>query len=533
MHKTAIAYAVGKLMQIMGGLLLVPLALSVYDHRMLSVVGMLAVPEIYGSIIGAVSSLGLGTLAVSLFREGKSYQGVREGLAIVTIGWITLTFFGCLPMFFWLLNGQDGGGHFSILRAFTDAYFEIMSGFTTTGATILYDIEGAPDAIHFLRAMAHWLGGMGIITLAIVIFPGMGVGAYQMFKSEVPGPSKDKLTPRLSQTTSILWGVYGLFTAVETVLLIIGGMTPFDAVCHSFATMATGGFSTEGASIAAYQSDFIRWVIIIFMYFAGVNFLLHFRALRGDYLTMLRDREFVFYNLVIGVSIVIITGVLYFQGLPSMDVAADSFRHAGISAEVFAQHYTEQKALYSSLYDTFRIATFQTLSIVTTTGFATADFDLWPDILRFILIFLMFFGGCAGSTGGGMKMIRVLVAFKVVLTTIRKRSQPRLVAPVRVGDQVVSESMVVDIVSFFILFTGLFILVALLMTLFVPDLTTAVSASIATLGNIGPGLAGVGAVEHYGWIPIPGKWLLVVSMLLGRLEIFTVLVCLRPSVWRK
>ena len=533
MHKTAIAYAVGKLMQIMGGLLLAPLGLSIYDHRLLSLSGILAVPEVYGSIIGAILSFGLGTLAVHVFRGGKSYQGVREGLAIVTIGWITLTFFSCLPMFFWLLNGQPDGTQYSVLRAFTDAYFEIMSGFTTTGATILYNIEGAPDAIHFLRALTHWLGGMGIITLAIVVFPGMGVGAYQMFKSEVPGPSKDKLTPRLSQTTSILWGVYGLFTLVETVLLMVGGMTLFDAVCHSFATMATGGFSTEGASIAAYDSEFIRWVIIVFMYLAGVNFLLHFRALRGDVKTMLRDREFMFYNLVIGVSVVVITSVLYFQGLPSIEIAADSFRHAGISAEAFAAHYAEQSALYDSLYDTFRIATFQTLAIVTTTGFATVDFDLWPDLLRFLLVFLMFFGGCAGSTGGGMKMIRVLVAFKVVLTTIRKRSQPRLVAPVRVGGQVVPDTMVVDIVSFFILFTGLFILVGMLMTLFVPDLTTAVSASIATLGNIGPGLAGVGAIEHYGWIPLPGKWLLVISMLLGRLEIFTVLVCLRPAIWRK
>jgi trk system potassium uptake protein TrkH len=533
MHKTAIVYAVGKLMQITGGLLLIPLAISVYDHRQLSIAAILSVPEVYGGIIGASLSFVLGTLAVYHFREGKSYQGVREGLAIVTIGWIVLTFFSCMPMFFWLLTGQDGGPQYSVFRAFTDAYFEIMSGFTTTGATILSDIERAPDAIHFLRAMTHWLGGMGIITLAIVVFPGLGVGAYQMFKSEVPGPSKDKLTPRLSQTTSILWGVYGLFTLIETILLVIGGMTPFDAVCHSFATMATGGFSTEGASIAAYQSHFIQWVIIVFMYLAGVNFLLHFRALRGDYWTMLRDREFVFYNLVIGVAIVVITGVLYFQGLPSVESAADSFRHVDTSAEDFTRHYVEQAGRYDSLYDTFRIAAFQTLSIVTTTGFSTVDFDLWPDVLRFILIFLMFFGGCAGSTGGGMKMIRVLVAFKVVMTTIRKRSQPRLVAPVRVGEQVIPDTMVLDIVSFFVLFTGLFILVALLMTLFVPDLTTAVSASIATIGNVGPGLAGVGAIEHYGWIPIPGKWVLIVSMLLGRLEIFTVLVCLRPAVWRK
>ena len=426
MHKTGIAYAVGKLMQIMGGLLLVPLGIAMYENFDLSVMAMVRLPEIYGFIIAAVSSTVLGTAATLLFAEGKTYQGVREGLAIVTIGWITLTFFSCLPLFTWLYANPPTAdtGWF---RAFTDAYFEIMSGFTTTGATILFTIEGTPDSLHVLRALTPWLGGMGIITLAIVVFPGMGVSAYQMFKSEVPGPSKDKLTPRLSQTTSILWGVYGLFTGIEAVLLFIGGMTPFDAICHAFATMATGGFSTENASIAAYDSEFIRWVIIVFMYLAGVNFILHFRALRGDFQTMFRNREFLFYNLVIGMAIVIITSVLYFGGLPPVEAAADSYRHTGISAETFQAHYDAQAAQFESLYDTFRIATFQTISIVTTTGFATADFDLWPDLLRAMLIFLMFFGGCAGSTGGGMKMVRVLVVVTVIQTAIRKRSQPRLV----------------------------------------------------------------------------------------------------------
>jgi trk system potassium uptake protein TrkH len=373
---------------------------------------------------------------------------------------------------------------------------------------------------------------MGIITLAIVVFPGMGVTAYQMFRSEVPGPSTDKLTPRLSQTSSILWGVYGLLTLAEVVLLILAGMTPFDAVCHSFATMATGGFSTENASIAAYESDWIRWIIIVFMFFAGINFLLHFKALRGNLQSLFRDREFVFYCGVIITAIIITTGVLYFVGLTPMEQAAQSYRYERPIHE-FAAHYAQQESLYGSLYDTFRIACFQTLSIVTTTGFATVDFDLWPDLLRFLMVFLMFFGGCAGSTGGGMKMIRVMIVFRVAINSIRKRSQPRLIAPVKLGGQVVDDAQVVDVVSFFILFTGLFILVGLLMTLFVPDLTTAIAASIATLGNIGPGLAGVGAVENYAWMPIPAKWLLVVSMLLGRLEIFTVLVCLRPAVWRK
>lgn len=532
MHKTAIAYSVGKLLQIMGLLLLVPMAIGLYDQRAAGWSAAVAHPQVYGFILASLLSVGLGTIAVRVFRSGRHLQGIKEGLAIVCIGWVTLTFFSCLPMYVWLMYGQ-GSPDYHWFAAFTDAYFEIMSGFTTTGATILTNIEAAPRSILFLRALTHWLGGMGIITLAIVVFPGMGVTAYQMFKSEVPGPSKDKLSPRLSQTTSILWGVYGLLTLAEVVLLWLGGMTLFDAVCHAFATMATGGFSTENASVAAYHSDFIRWVIIFFMWCAGINFLLHFRALRGDFKGFFRDSEFRFYNAVIVIAIVLTTVVLSIQGQKPIDEARQSWRHDQPTEQEFTEHYQKQAAQFGSLYDTFRIATFQTLSIVTTTGFATADFDLWPDVLRFGLVLLMFFGGCAGSTGGGMKMIRILIVARASINAIRKRTQPRLVVPVKTGGHVVDELQVNSVLSFFVLFTSLFVLTALLMTFFVPDLMTAITCSIATIGNIGPGLAGIGAVEHYGWIPIPGKWILMASMLLGRLEIFTVLVCLRPAVWRK
>ncbi|MBD3402780.1 TrkH family potassium uptake protein [candidate division GN15 bacterium] len=532
MHKTAVAYSVGKLMQIMGLLLLVPMAIGVYDHRSQGFSAAVGHPDVYGFVLAALLTSGLGSVAVRIFRGGRDLMGVREGLAIVAIGWVTLTFFSCLPMFVWLLYGP-GVAQYSVFGAFTDAYFEIMSGFTTTGATILTNIEAAPRSILFLRALTHWLGGMGIITLAIVVFPGMGITAYQMFKSEVPGPHKEKLSPRLSQTTAILWGVYGLLTGAQTILLIIGGMTPFEAICHAFATMATGGFSTENTSIAAYQSEFIRWVIIIFMWFAGVNFLLHFRALRGNIRGMFYDREFIFYNSIILIAIVVITAILHFHGPASFDIAADSWRYGEQSIEEFSEHYREQSGLFSSLYQTFRIAAFQTIAIVTTTGFATADFDMWPNAVRFILVLLMFLGGCAGSTGGGIKMVRIMIVVKVIVNAIRKRAQPKLVVPVKVGGQVVDDNQVLSVLSFLTLFIGLFVATGLLMTLFVDDLTTAVACSIATIGNIGPGLAGIGAVENYGWIPLPGKWILVASMLLGRLEIFTVLVILRPGFWRK
>jgi trk system potassium uptake protein TrkH len=530
MRKRAVGYAIGKLLQVMSGLLIIPLAIGLWDYteQGATLTHALSMQEIPGFLWAIIISLVVGSVLVWLCRGARHLQGVREGYAIVTLGWLALTFVNSLPLLTWFQATGDS----SFFMCFTDAFFEIMSGFTTTGATVISNIEGLPRSMQFLRCLTHWLGGMGIITLAIAIFPAMGVSGYQMFRGEVPGPTKDRLQPRLAQTASILWGVYLLLSLAETILLTVAGMSVFDAVCHTFATMATGGFSNNNASIGGYNSDLIEWVIIIFMYFAGINFLLHFKALRGNLNTMFRNREFVFYNGVILVAIILITGVLLAQGLAPIDEALESYRHDPIGPVEMAEHYVFEEQKVDGLYNTIRTATFQAVAIITTTGFATADFDIWPDFLRVLLVFLMFFGGCAGSTGGGMKMIRIMIVFKVAVTHLRRLAQPRLVAPVKVGGQTVDEGQIVNIVSFFILFVGLFVLVALAMTLFVPDVTTAVTCSIATIGNIGPGLAGIGAIENYGWIPIPGKWLLVFSMLLGRLEIFTVLIVLRPSVWR-
>jgi trk system potassium uptake protein TrkH len=248
---------------------------------------------------------------------------------------------------------------------------------------------------------------------------------------------------------------------------------------------------------------------------------------------MYTDREFLFYNGVIIAAIIVITLVLSLGGLDSFDETSQHFRHGEISVDEAAAHYTAEEAKIDSFGRTIRVAVFQTLSIATTTGFVTADFDLWPSILLILLLLLMFFGGCAGSTGGGMKMIRIMIVAKVAINQLRKLGQPRLVAPVKIGEETIDDKMIINVIVFSVLFVALFVLVAILMTLFVPDLTTAAACSIATLANIGPGLSGVGAVENYGWIPVPGKWILIMAMLLGRLEIFTVLVLFRPMAWRK
>ena len=267
MHKSAVGYGIGKLMQVLGIVLIVPFAIAAYDNRAFSLAELITTPEVGGFVIAVVLSLSLGTGLATLFRGGRYLQGIKEGYAIVTLGWLAVAFWCSLPFVFYFLaeRGPDVSG---LLRVFTDAFFEVMSGLTTTGATILTDVEAVPRSLLFLRSLTHWLGGMGIITLAIAIFPSMGISAYQMFRGEVPGPSKDKLRPRLAETVSVLWGVYVLLTAIQTLLLFFGGMDLFESVCHSFATMATGGFSTRNDSIAAFDSDFIHWVIILFMYLA-------------------------------------------------------------------------------------------------------------------------------------------------------------------------------------------------------------------------------------------------------------------------
>jgi len=533
MNKKTVFYVIGRLMIIMAGILLVPLAISFYYDFPENISEIWSDAEKVGFIVTILLSAVTGFIVTRAFRSDQQLEGIKEGFAIVSLGWVSLAFWGAIPFFVYFLSILENSSLLDIIVAFTNAYFEICSGFTTTGATILTDIEIVPKGLLFWRSLTHWLGGMGIITLAIAIFPAMGVSGYHMFRGEVPGPTAERIQPRLAQTAAILWGVYALLSLIETILLLLGGMDLFDSLCHTFGTMATGGFSTKNASIGYYNSDYIDWVITLFMFLAGINFLIHYRVLRGNFSDLTTNREFHFYLGTIIVTIVVFTGLIYWAGVKPAYQAVDQFQYAPLPYDEFKDHVAAESENVSGLYGSFRRTAFQVVAIVTTTGYGTADFDIWPDFCRFGLLLLMFWGGCAGSTGGGMKMIRIIVLFKVGWRELQKMIRPHLVAPLKIGGVSMDEQRVINIGAFFILFVVTFVIGSFIMTLFVPDLVTAIASVAATLGNIGPGLNGIGPTQNYAWIPIPGKWVLIICMLLGRLEIFTILLALRPSFWKK
>ncbi len=441
-------------------------------------------------IISALITFIVGFIS---FKFTKFNQDVRarEGFAIVTMGWTSFSFFGCLPF---LLSGH--------IPSITDAFFETMSGFTTTGASILTDIEKLPHGILFWRSFTHWLGGMGIIVLSLAILPFLGVGGMQLFKAEVPGPVPDKLTPRVTETAKILWGVYILISALETLFLLLGGMNLFDSLCHTFGTMATGGFSTKNASIGHYESPFIQYVVIFFMITAGTNFSLHYRFMQKDFKSYIKNTEFSFF-------LILILGATLFIGY---DTLTNHFP------------YVEEA---------FRKTLFQVVSILTTTGYVTADYEQWKISSQFVLFLFMFIGGCAGSTGGGMKIIRLYVLIQLVRTEIKKLLHPNAIIPVRVGNTVVPKEIVTNVLGFLALMIGLFVIGVILMSLLGLDMVSAFGAVAATLGNIGPGLGSVGPTDNYAYIPLVGKWILTFFMLAGRLEIYTVLILFAPSYWKK
>lgn len=481
MNLRAVATVLGFLALIIAASLLVPAAAA-----------LIAGESDFPAWLAAAAVAGGVGLAGRRFGGRAPEIRVREGFAVVTLGWLACSVLGALPF---MLSRQIPG--------FTDAVFEAVSGFTTTGASILKDVEACSRATLLWRALTHWLGGMGIVLVAVAVLPLFGVGGMQLYRAEVPGPVPDRLTPRVRETARRLWAIYALLTAAEVLALVLAGMGPFDAVCHSFATLATGGFSTRNASVGAYGSPAVEWIVIVFMFLAGCNFSLHYLALAGRWRAYHRDEEWRFYLAVTLGAAALIALVLIPTG-----------------------HYTSPEPL-------LRSATFQVVSIMTTTGFATADFALWPAAMQFVLLLLMCIGGCAGSTGGGIKVMRVVVLLKQAKLELKRMVHPRAVYTPWYNGRPLPAGLPANVLGFFLFFVLIGLASILTLALGGHDLVTAAGAVAASLGNVGPGLGSVGPAANYAHLAIWEKWVLIFCMLVGRLEIYTVLVLLLPDAWRR
>ncbi len=435
------------------------------------------------------------TAGLMLWFPVKSFRKemrLRDGFIVVVMYWVVLGLAGSLPL---ILSATP-------VMSITDAVFESMSGLTTTGATVITGLDELPRSILYYRQQLQWLGGMGIIVLAVAILPMLGIGGMQLYRAETPGPMKDnKLTPRITETAKALWYIYLGLTIACAVAYWAAGMTPFDAIGHSFSTVAIGGFSTHDLSIGYFNSAAIEMVAVVFMILAGVNFSLHFLAWRNISIKpYVADSEFKMYIKVLILVALITSMYLYITGT-------------------------------FSGWDSIHNGVFQAVSIGTTTGFTIAEYHTWPGFLPALLLLASFIGGCAGSTGGGMKVIRVLLLFKQGMREVVRLIHPNAQVPVKIGGKVLEESVIDSVWGFFSLYVVSFIIMALLLAASGLDLVTAFSAVAACMNNLGPGLGDVGS--HYGDINDVAKWILCFAMLLGRLEIFTLLVLLTPAFWRK
>ncbi len=447
-------------------------------------------PDLIPNLLSAGITLFFGFLAHFLYRNHEIEVGRREGYIIVTGSWLLFSLFGTLPF---ILSGA--------IPSFTDAFFETISGFTTTGATILSDIEALPHGILFWRSMTHWLGGMGIIVLSLAIIGEIKIGNFQLFAAEVPGVTKDKLHPKVKETAKRLWMLYTIFTIAETILLAAGGMPVFDSICHSFGTMATGGFGTKNASIAAYDSLYIHSVITAFMFIAGTNFALLYFAFKGKFRRIFENDEFRFYFYV---TLTITTVVSFFLWLKD--------------------GYTPHKAIIDGA--------FQVVSIITTTGYVTANYELWGHLLVMIMFIIMFTGGSTGSTGGGIKMLRLLMLARNSREELHRLIHPNAVLPVRINGKAIPSALINNVLAFVVFYFLVTGFSAIIISFMGYDISTSFSAVAATLGNIGPGIGDVGPLDNYSHFPVFGKWFLSFLMLIGRLELFTVLILFSRTFYK-
>lgn len=483
MQPLTIARVTGLLLIVFSNFMLPSVVLAWWDHD------DTLRPFLQSYFITLVAGAALWIAAYEANRELR----LRDGFVIVTLFWGLLAAFGALPLY---LAG--------VAASFTDAYFESMSGLTTTGATVLTGLDGLPRSINLWRALLQFLGGGGIIVLAVAILPLLGVGGMQLYKAETPGPMKEnKLTPRIKETAKALWAVYLGLNVACFLSLWAAGMTPFDAIVHSFAAISTGGFSSHDASIAHFRSPLIELIVTLFMFLGGINFALHFLALRHrDWRYYWRDGEFRVYGAIL------------------------------LAASVVVAVYLFETRTYPDLLQALRYSVFQVVSVATTSGFASADYAQWPAALGALLMVLSFFSASAGSTGGGMKVLRVLLLFKQGASEIRRLLHPAAVVPVKLSGRVVPERTLAAATTFFTAYLGIYAALGLLVAALGVDLVTAFSAVAATLTNTGPGLGAVGPAANYALLPQAAKWVLAFAMLLGRLELFTLLVLFTPSFWR-
>lgn len=414
----------------------------------------------------------------------------KEAFLLVSLSWVSASVLGAFPLY---LSG--------VIPSYIDAFFEVISGFTTTGASILTDIEGLPKTMLFWRSLTHWLGGLGIVFLTVAILPLLGIANMQLVKAELPGVSFDKITPKMTQTAKILWFFYLGLTVLQTLLLMAGGLSFFDSITHTFGTLATGGFSPRNASVAAFNSSYVEWVITVFMLLAGTNFILYFRLLNGKVLDIVRNTEFkAYFGIFVFSTVVITISLIRIQAFP--------------------------------LTDALRLAGFQTASILTSTGFVTADYVLWPAAAQFILFFLMFIGASSGSTGGGIKVIRIVTLFKQGYNEMKRLLHPRGVFTIRLNKKTERKDIIYSVTGFVFLYLLVVFITALVTASGGYDIQTSFSAALATVGNIGPGFGGVGPTLNYAAFPDYIKIVQCFAMLVGRLEVFTVLILFTPYYWK-
>lgn len=444
-------------------------------------------PIIIASGITILSGLPIWLIAK---QNARKELNRRDGFIVVTLGWVIMSFFGTLP---YLLSGTIPG--------LTNAFFETMSGFTTTGASILTDIESIPNGILLWRSLTQWIGGMGIIVLAVAILPMLGIGGMQLFVAEAPGISPDKLKPRIKDTAKRLWIIYVGLTGLEAILLMLGGMNFFEAINHSLTTMATGGFSPKNASIAHYSSAYFEYVITVFMFLAGTSFTLTYFMLKRQFKKIWSNEEFVTYVVVLGVATLLMTGFVHSSSDQSFELS-------------------------------FRETLFQVVSIVTTTGFVSEDYTSWTPLITMAFFALMFIGGSAGSTAGGIKIVRHIILFKNSFLEMKRQLHPSAIIPVRFNKVAVERSITYNVLAFIIIYFLIFSLGSIVMAWVGLDFESALGSVATSLGNIGPGVGSVGPVSNFAHVPDVGKWILTFLMLLGRLELFTVLILFTPFFWK-